>query len=49
MMVAASGTAVCLLTSNGADKAGRTMVASESRVVNFIVQEVWKEEGRMNC
>ena len=27
MMVAVSGTPVCLLTSNGAGKAGRTMVA----------------------
>ena len=49
MMVAASGTPVCLLTSNGADNAGRRMVASESRVVNFIVQEVWKEEEIINC
>ena len=46
MMVAASGTPVCLLTSNGADKAGRTIVASESRAVNFIVQGMWKEGGK---
>lgn len=43
MIVAASGTPVCLLTSNGADKAGRARVTSESRVVSFIVQGRWKK------
>ena len=44
MMVAASGTPVCLLTSSGADKAGRARATSESRVVNFIVQGKRREK-----
>ena len=37
MIVAGSGAPDCLLSTNGAEKAGRPSVASESRIVNFIV------------
>ena len=37
MIVAGSGTPDCLFNLSGAENTGRASVASESRIVNFIV------------